>query len=94
VPLTTGAAAAQQPGAPPPEVAVEGTVRKPAHFSLEALRALPSVEEEEVAFESRTGEQRVRFTGVPLWALLEQAGGIDDPQRRAVARHAYQRNAN
>ena len=65
---------------------VEGRVRQPQHFDLEALSKLPA-EHVEVSFAGERGTTKASFTGVRLWAVLDQAGGIDDPDERASLHH-------
>ena len=79
--LTPAIAAAEQPG-----LSIEGHVRQPHPFDLDALRKLPA-ETVQVSFEGERGTQNARFTGVRLWALLDQAGGLDDSEKGAELRH-------
>ena len=69
-----------------PSLSVEGHVRQPQRFDLDALRKLPA-ETVQVSFEGERGTQDARFTGVRLWALLDQAGGLDDGEKGAGLRH-------
>jgi hypothetical protein len=76
------AASAADPGVKQPVVEFAGRVKQPTRFGLEQLRSLPA-ETVQVAFDTERGPQKSSFTGVRLWALLDQAGGIDDPEKGA-----------
>ena len=80
--LLAGAAAAQSL-----DFALEGKVKAPRHFSLDDLKKLPP-QHAEVTFQTDRGPVTANFTGVPLWSLIDAAGGIDDPERNAAVRHA------
>jgi DMSO/TMAO reductase YedYZ molybdopterin-dependent catalytic subunit len=67
-------------------VAVAGHVRHPQHFDLAALRKLPP-QRVEVSFQGERGVTQANFTGVPLWALLDEAGGLVDADKGAELRH-------
>jgi hypothetical protein len=72
--------------APPGELALTGKVVHPQQFDLAKLRALPS-QDVQVSFDTEPGAERAGFTGVALWALLGEVGGIDDKAKGAVLRH-------
>lgn len=90
------AAAAIWPGAPAlaqsgdggmPSLAVQGLLQHPQSVDLAALRRLPS-ETVRVQYETEHGDAvNATFTGVPLWALLQAAGGLSDTARGADVRH-------
>jgi DMSO/TMAO reductase YedYZ molybdopterin-dependent catalytic subunit len=80
------AASAADPGVKQPVVEFAGRVKRPTRFDLERLRSLPA-ENVQVAFDTERGPQKSSFTGVRLWALLDQAGGIDDPGKGAEFHH-------
>jgi DMSO/TMAO reductase YedYZ molybdopterin-dependent catalytic subunit len=80
--LLTGVAAAQSPN-----FAFEGKVETPRHFSLDDLKKLPA-QHVDVSFQTDRGPVTASFTGVLLWSLIDAAGGIDDPEKGAVVRHA------
>ena len=80
-PLAPDIALAEEPG-----LSIEGHVCQPQRFDLEALRRLPA-ETVQVSFEGERGTQNARFTGVQLWALLDQAGGLVDSEKGAELRH-------
>jgi DMSO/TMAO reductase YedYZ molybdopterin-dependent catalytic subunit len=85
--LLIGPAAAQSP----PQAAslsLDGKVRQPQHWSLDDLRKMPA-EHADVSYQTEKGPVTASFTGVPLWSLIEAAGGIDDAAKGAAAvRHA------
>ena len=72
--------------ADPATLSMEGHIRQPRQFDLDALRKLPA-EMVQVSFEGERGAQNARFTGVRLWALLDQAGGLEDSEKGAALRH-------
>jgi hypothetical protein len=82
LPLSGGAAAAD----PAPSLSLTGKVKQPQQFDLDKLRALAS-QDVQVSFDTEHGPQQTHYTGVLLWALLDQAGGIDDAAKGAVLRH-------
>ncbi len=84
--LVLPVAAARAADAPAGELALTGKVVHPQQFDLAKLRALPS-EEVQVSFDTEHGPEHAGFTGVSLWGLLGEAGGIDDKARGAVLRH-------
>jgi len=66
-------------------VSLSGKVNHPQQFDLETLQKLPA---QQVTVSYQAGRvEEVSFTGVLLWTLLGEAGGIDDPAKRAVLRH-------
>jgi DMSO/TMAO reductase YedYZ molybdopterin-dependent catalytic subunit len=67
-------------------LSIEGRVKHPQRFDLEALRKLPA-ETVQVSFEGERGTQTSSFTGVRVWTLLDKAGGIDDSAKGAELRH-------
>ena len=77
----------------PSIVSVEGKVRQPQRFDLAALQKLPA-ETVEVSFNSERGVTKGSFTGPRLWAVLEQAGGIDDPDEKAALHHTVKVTAS
>jgi hypothetical protein len=80
------AASSAEPAGKEPVVEFAGKVKRPTGFDLEQLRRLPA-ETLQVSFETDRGAQKSSFTGVRLWALLDQAGGIDDPEKGAEFHH-------
>ena len=67
-------------------VSVEGHVRHPQRFDLDALRKLPS-QHMQVSFQGERGVTQASFTGVLLWAVLDEAGGLVDGEKYAELRH-------
>ena len=67
-------------------LSLTGKVQHPQPFDLDKLRALPS-QDVQVSFQTDHGDRQERYKGVLLWALLDQAGGIDDPTKGAALRH-------
>jgi hypothetical protein len=63
-----------------------GSIKHPQRFDAEALRQLPA-ETVQVSFQTERGPPTASFTGVRLWALLDQAGGIDDADKGAALHH-------
>lgn len=93
LPLSTiGAAIAADPSAPNEATTqndallIDGKVKHPQRLSVDALRRLPA-ERVEVSFQTGHGIERSSYTGVLLWRLLDEAGGIDDPGKGAELRH-------
>ena len=65
-------------------VSLIGNVNHPQQFDLETLQKLPA---QQVTVSYQAGRvEEVSFTGVLLWTLLGEAGGIDDPAKRAELR--------
>jgi DMSO/TMAO reductase YedYZ molybdopterin-dependent catalytic subunit len=67
-------------------VSLVGKVKHPQQFDLETLQRLPA-QQVTVSYQAGRGVEEASFTGVPLWTLLGEAGGIDDPAKRAELRH-------
>jgi DMSO/TMAO reductase YedYZ molybdopterin-dependent catalytic subunit len=67
-------------------VSLTGKVRHPQQFDLETLQKLPA-QQVTVSYQAGRGLEEASFTGVPLWTLLGEAGGIDDPAKGAELRH-------
>jgi len=86
LPLVAGRAAAADPGVGEASLSLTGKVRHPQQFDLARLRGLPG-QEVKVSFQTEHGVEGAGFDGVPLWTLLGEAGGIDDPEKGAVLRH-------
>ena len=86
LPLGAARAADAPPAASAGELALTGKVAHPQQFDLAKLRALPS-QDVQVSFLSERGEQKMSFTGVPLWALLGEAGGLADTEKSAALHH-------
>ena len=63
-----------------------GSVKQPQRVDGDALRQLPA-ESVQVSFQTERGPLTASFTGVRLWALLDQAGGIDDAEKGAALHH-------
>jgi hypothetical protein len=76
------AAAAQAPS-----LTLDGKVKQPQHFTLDSLKKLPA-QHVEVSYQTERGPVTARFTGAPLWSLIEAAGGLDDTGKGAEIRHA------
>ena len=66
---------------------LDGKVKHPQRLSVDVLRKLPA-ERVEVSFQAGRGTEKASYTGVLLWTLLGEAGGIDDPTKGAELRHA------
>lgn len=83
-------AAPRAADAPPRELAGElsltGKIVHPQQYGLAQLQAMPS-QDVRVSFDTEHGSEQAGFTGVPLWALIGEAGGIDDKAKGAVLRH-------
>jgi DMSO/TMAO reductase YedYZ molybdopterin-dependent catalytic subunit len=67
-------------------VSLGGKVKHPQQFDLETLQRLPA-QQVTVSYQAGRGVEEANFTGVPLWTLIGEAGGIDDPARRTELRH-------
>jgi DMSO/TMAO reductase YedYZ molybdopterin-dependent catalytic subunit len=67
-------------------VSLDGKVKHPQQLDLNALQRLPA-DQVTVSYQAGRGVEEASFTGVPLWTLLAEAGGIDDPANRAELRH-------
>ena len=61
-------------------------MKHPQQLDLETLQKLPA---QQVTVSNQAGRsvEEANFTGVPLWTLIGEAGGIDDPAKRAELRH-------
>jgi DMSO/TMAO reductase YedYZ molybdopterin-dependent catalytic subunit len=68
-------------------LSLDGTIKQPQHWTLDDLRKMPA-QHVSVSYETERGPVTATFTGVPLWSLIEAAGGIDDPAKSAALRHA------
>jgi hypothetical protein len=84
--LLLSSAAVRAADAPAGELSLTGKVAHPEQFDLAKLKALAS-QQVQVSFLSERGEQEMSFTGVPLWALLGEAGGIADTEKSAALHH-------
>jgi DMSO/TMAO reductase YedYZ molybdopterin-dependent catalytic subunit len=81
--LSIASAAAQSPS-----LTLDGKVKEAQHWSLDDLRKLGSAHVD-TSYQTERGAVSAGFTGVPLWSLIEAAGGIDDSGKGAAAvRHA------
>jgi DMSO/TMAO reductase YedYZ molybdopterin-dependent catalytic subunit len=82
--------AAEQSGpvaaTPAPGLVLDGKVKHPQQFSVDALRKFPA-ERVEVSFQTGRGIEKSTYTGVLLWTLLGEVGGIDDAAKGAELRH-------
>ena len=79
-------ATARATDAPASELSLTGKIAHPQQFSLAKLKALAS-QQVQVSFLSERGEQKMSYTGVPLWALIGQAGGLADTEKAAPLHH-------
>jgi hypothetical protein len=79
-------AAPRAADAPVGALSLTGKVAHPQQFNLDRLKALAS-QRVQVSFLSERGEQKMGFTGVPLWALLSEAGGLADTDKSAALHH-------
>lgn len=66
-------------------VTIDGKVRQILHLTAEDLARLPAVTLD-MAFKTKHGNEKGRYTGVSLWSLLEQAGFAEAPESRAYLR--------
>ena len=78
--------AADQSTAQNSGIMLDGKVKHAQRLTVDMLRKLPA-ERVEVAFQTGHGMEKSSYTGVLLWALLDEAGGIDDPAKGAELRH-------
>ena len=90
--LIGGAAQAADPAAKP-ALALTGKVQHPQEFDLARLQPLPK-DEEQVTFQTDHGPQQARFTGVLLWSLLGEAGGLADVDKSAAQHHTIKITAS
>jgi DMSO/TMAO reductase YedYZ molybdopterin-dependent catalytic subunit len=65
---------------------LDGKVKHPQRLSVDVLRKFPA-ERVEVSFQTARGIEKSSYTGVLLWTLLGEAGGIDDSAKGAELRH-------
>jgi DMSO/TMAO reductase YedYZ molybdopterin-dependent catalytic subunit len=65
---------------------LDGLVKHPIRLSVDALRRLPA-ETVEVSIQTARGLEKSSYTGVPLWTLLGEAGGIADSAKGAELHH-------
>jgi DMSO/TMAO reductase YedYZ molybdopterin-dependent catalytic subunit len=65
---------------------IDGSVENPQIITVEDIRKLPETRVD-VAYQTPQGEETASFTGVLVWTLLEQAGGIKEAEDRAKVRH-------
>jgi hypothetical protein len=86
LPLLVSGVYAADPAPGKPVLSLTGKVKQSQQFDLDRLRALPS-ETTQVSFQTERGAQQSSYNGVLLWALLDAAGGIDDPEKGAALRH-------
>jgi DMSO/TMAO reductase YedYZ molybdopterin-dependent catalytic subunit len=70
-----------------PTLSLEGKIKAPRQVTLDDLKKMPA-EHADVSFQTDHGAVTAHFTGVPLWSLIEAAGGIDDATKGAALRHA------
>jgi DMSO/TMAO reductase YedYZ molybdopterin-dependent catalytic subunit len=68
------------------ELVLDGGVKTPLHITADTLKALPPTELD-VSFDTEHGPTKAHFTGVPLWTLIDKAGGLADPDKRAFLHH-------
>jgi hypothetical protein len=59
-----------------PELSLGGKVKHPQQLDLNALQRLPT-DQVTVSYQAGHGVEEASFTGVPLWTLLAEAGGIE-----------------
>jgi DMSO/TMAO reductase YedYZ molybdopterin-dependent catalytic subunit len=78
--LTASAAAS------PAELVLDGAVKTPLHVTAADLQGMTPTELD-VAFQGEHGETKAHYTGVALWALLDRAGGLADPDKGAALHH-------
>jgi hypothetical protein len=69
-----------------PSLSLEGKVKQPQHWSLDDLKKMQA-EHADVSYQTERGPVTASYTGVLLWSLIQQAGGIDDATRNAVVHH-------
>jgi len=67
-------------------LAFGGLVTQPKSFTLDDLQKLPATRET-VSFMGEHGQEKSSYTGVLLWTLLDQAGGLADSGKRPDLRH-------
>jgi Oxidoreductase molybdopterin binding domain len=65
---------------------LDDKVKHSQRLSVDVLRKLPA-QRVEVSFQTARGIEKSSYTGVLLWTLLGEAGGIDDAAKGAELRH-------
>ncbi|HEV2188784.1 MAG TPA: molybdopterin-dependent oxidoreductase [Stellaceae bacterium] len=83
--LLIAPAAAQSPAAAP-VLSLQGKVKQAQHWTFDDLKKMRA-EHADVSYQTEHGPVTASYTGVLLWSLIDQAGGIDDGTRNAVVRH-------
>ena len=78
--LLIGSAAAQAPS-----LTLDGKVKQARHWTLGDPRNMPA-QHAEVTYQTDRGPVTAGFTGVPLWSLIDAAGGLDDTGKGAAIR--------
>ncbi len=68
------------------DVTIDGLVMHPHRWAVSDLKAQPGVVIE-LAYQTGHGEEKGRFTGVPLWRLLSEVGLADDKGKNPAIRH-------
>jgi DMSO/TMAO reductase YedYZ molybdopterin-dependent catalytic subunit len=68
------------------DVAISGAVAKPLTLTPATLAAEPQVALH-IAFQTGHGDEAFDYAGVPLWAVLQQAGVVDGPAKGGHLRH-------
>jgi len=76
-----------------PTLTLGGKVRQPQHWTADDLAKMPA-QHVEVSYQTEHGAVSASFTGVPLWSLIDAAGGLDDPKKGAALRHAIRLTAS
>jgi DMSO/TMAO reductase YedYZ molybdopterin-dependent catalytic subunit len=79
-------AMAQAPAPDGPAVSISGAVQHEQVVSAADLEAMPSIASD-VTFATGHGDQHAHYVGVPLWALIERAGGLRDTAHAASLHH-------
>lgn len=69
------------------DVLIDGQVEAPHPWSAADLKGQTPVSVE-VSYLTGHGEEHARFTGVPLWALLNQAKLVEGEGKNAKLRHS------
>jgi hypothetical protein len=81
-----GAGAGARAADPAPALSLTGKVKQPRQFDLAGMQALPK-DEAQVTYQTDHGAQQARFTGVLLWTLIGEAGGLADTGKSAALHH-------
>jgi DMSO/TMAO reductase YedYZ molybdopterin-dependent catalytic subunit len=68
------------------DVTVDGLVMHPHQWAMSDLKAQPGLVIE-LSYQTGHGEEKGRFTGVPLWRLLSEVGLADDKGKNPNIRH-------